>query len=253
MTDYQYYTDFAPFAVNVFPQGFTAFASPSSRTRLVISESVALAGKAYREALVLTTTLNSATSLVLRTQDVSPAMDFDVVARYRVDHANATLTQRGGIVARGGLVPGLSTTARGYILGFGSGNWALSKSSGTTHVLLGNLAGAPGLPANTWVWLRLRVIGARIQGRVWLDGSPEPNVWHADVTDPTPFTDAAYAGISSPTNNVNSGTNHFWDALSILSGNEIPMSGRVPPAPVITSPTAGDIVDQSVLVTWTPS
>jgi hypothetical protein len=43
------------------------------------------------------------------------------------------------------------------------------------------------IPANTWVWARLRVNGTgatvTVQGKWWRDGWPEPPFWNVEATD----------------------------------------------------------------------
>lgn len=34
-----------------------------------------------------------------------------------------------------------------------------------------------------WLWMRLRVNGTSIKGRIWRDGEIEPSTWHLDITD----------------------------------------------------------------------
>jgi hypothetical protein len=41
------------------------------------------------------------------------------------------------------------------------------------------------LDAGTWYWTRFRWSGPALQGRVWLDGTPEPATWDVEATDDT--------------------------------------------------------------------
>lgn len=53
----------------------------------------------------------------------------------------------------------------------------------------------PGFTANTWYRVRLRVVGSRIQVKVWADTATEPAAWAHDLTDAT-ITSAGHTGSS---------------------------------------------------------
>lgn len=57
---------------------------------------------------------------------------------------------------------------------------------------------APG----TRVWLRARVDGHRVRGRVWLDGRPEPGSWHIDRTITTGQVDTGTVGFTAASTEV---------------------------------------------------
>jgi len=63
------------------------------------------------------------------------------------------------------------------------------------------VGGTPALPytyaAGDWFWLRARVIGHRVQLRVWPDGQREPaGVWHSDETITTGTIAAGQVGVT---------------------------------------------------------
>jgi hypothetical protein len=47
-----------------------------------------------------------------------------------------------------------------------------------------------------WYWMRLRVEGANVKTRFWIDGDPEPSTWGTDETDSSPIVSAGRVGVA---------------------------------------------------------
>lgn len=75
-------------------------------------------------------------------------------------------------------------------------NFLIQKNVSGTATTLAGSSSAFTITANTNYWIRMRVQGSAIQGKIWQDGTVEPTAWTSDVTD-TSITGAGQFGVRS--------------------------------------------------------
>jgi hypothetical protein len=113
--------------------------------------------------------------------------DMELAALVRLNATNPTggnykarLVARAQADVRNGYYASVSHTPAGAV------TWQLSRidnlgGTGSLSLGAGTLRSSGG--AGTSWWIRLRVLGATIQVRYWLDGTPEPTSWKTTVSD----------------------------------------------------------------------
>lgn len=147
--------------------------------------------------------------------DAQPdATDVEIVAKLRADRLFAGYAP--GVIVRGS---GDADTGNAYLMtmntrgvhlgGYVNGEWVNHRTAD----------GAP--PANTWIWMRLRAIGAQVTGRWWVDGDTEPTTWHLSHTLAEPeLLGSGWAGLQT-----SSGGGHDFAAVGVaVDGASAPVA-----------------------------
>jgi len=125
------------------------------------------------------------------------ATDVDILARMRIDHPTDGLNTQTMFVARH--VNG-NTEYRGRVTVSSLGRVGLraSRIVQNSETVLSSEVSLPAATItythNTFMWVRMQAMGTdptTIRMRVWLDGQPEPAVWHYTASDSTPILQAS--------------------------------------------------------------
>jgi hypothetical protein len=85
--------------------------------------------------------------------------------------------------------------------------------------------------ANTWYWIRFRVIDTSLKARVWSDGSQEPSNWQIETTDNS--ISSGWVGIGSY---PSSSTGIYYDYFGTGTGGDTAPATALRPPEVATQP-----------------
>lgn len=189
----QYYTDFGEHAAAPgLPSGWTNRWSSTDLTWSVQSDGAATGGR----VLQLVRTSNGRTMASWDVIDAdSSRVDIEILSRLRFDSDSTGFNAiRGGVASR---TSGSAGTETGY-------HGALMVTGGTRVNRTGTYNGGSGaiiqdvaesFAADTWYWIRMRVIGTTFRYRRWAGAvGDEPGSWQIDVTNST-VTGAGGAGV----------------------------------------------------------
>ncbi|MGH2478189.1 MAG: hypothetical protein ACRDHW_00820 [Ktedonobacteraceae bacterium] len=93
-------------------------------------------------------------------------------------------TQNGSTSDLIGVCPRFQNTSNFYsfVQGSTAGQFQLRKAVGGTFSTVGS-SFAFASTVGSFFWIRCRVQGTHFLGKIWADGSPEPNTWGIDTTD----------------------------------------------------------------------
>lgn len=102
--------------------------------------------------------------------------------------------------------------------------------------------------AGTKLWIRARVEGQRVRGRVWADGSAEPSMWHVDQTITSTPIPSGGVGLatSSSSGNTNVSPVFTWGDFAAY---DLTPDGRRFVGEVSSWPTRWDVTGRDV---WVP-
>ena len=215
------FTDFSEYTTGVQPSGWTARWGTSNSTWTVQDVVGAEGGKVLRHA----STASARRHISWNNADVS---DVEVVGKMRL--SNNPEFDNFQLSARGAGAAGTETAYQ--LMQRGVGTLAFRKLLNGTSTIIGTE-----LPmtwqANVWYWLRFRIIGNTLQGKVWLDGNSEPGSWQMEHTDTTsPITAAGWTGFGAFT----SAAIQEFDLIGIgFNGDEAPTESAVVGERTVTS------------------
>lgn len=143
----------------------------------------------------------------------------EVLVRCRASSlATPSNTYLGAILRGSG--NGTTETGYGVLVVTGSPDLRIAKYSAGTNTALTSTAGTITFAANTWYWLRARVNGTTIQGKVWADGASEPGAWDISYTD-SAISAAGWSGVFGFIGGVNK---DFSDIAIATNGDTAVMS-----------------------------
>lgn len=96
-----------------------------------------------------------------------------------------------------------------------TGGWSIHVgTAGSFGASLGSGDQTFAITAGTWYWIRFRVVGSSISGKMWADGTTEPGTAPVSVTDTT-YTAAGKVGFTLRPGNAASNSRVFLDDVSI--------------------------------------
>ena len=220
-----YSTSFDSYTADVQPSDWTARWVTASNNWLVRSKASTEGGKVLEN----TGTVDGRHLLSWDAIDADAnRANGEILARVRsstFSNDQFRLTLRGSGAAA-------AETAYFLLFNTGSTSFRLGKYvAGVSTVLGTSVAMTPAI--NTWYWLRFRVNGTTLQGKVWLDGGVEPSAWAVEATD-SAISAAGWVGVG---NSTASGTRDI-DFFSVGTNGDT--------APLVTSSTTTIRVSQVV-------
>lgn len=228
-----YSTNFSGYTADVQPSDWTARWVTASNTWAARSKASVEGGKTLEN----TGTVDGRHLLSWDTVDADAnRANAEVLARVR---SSSTLVSQLRLIVRGS---GSAASETGYFLDFPSASAAdlrVSKLVSGTLTAIGTIY-AYTFVANAWYYVRFRANGTSLKARVWLDGEPEPSVWHIDFTDSS-ITAAGWVGVG---NLESTGTRDFdWVSIG-TNGDTAPLATST-----ATTIRASQVVSEVALAT----
>lgn len=213
-----YYTEFDGYTVDAQPSDWTVRWGATNSSWAVKSDSAAGASRRLEHT-------SSADGHRLLSWDSIDAdanrANVEVLARVQVHNITGGAAHQVTLVARGS---GSSGSENAYLLSFASsstGGLRLRKLvSGTVTNLGTEHVGTIVFAADKWYWMRFRVNGTTLQGKIWEDGDAEPADWQVSATDSS-ISAAGWVGVG---NFESTGTTRDFDYVSIgTNGDAAPL------------------------------
>lgn len=219
MRDPDYYvTDFSEYTVGAQPPDWTSRYGTGFTAQVEI-----VAGSLSGKALRWTKTANARQGLSW--DKVPQFADTETLIRARPIGAFNNALNFIGSFQRGSGGFNSETGIRTMVGASNSGNhWAsdlYAYTSGTATQKGTSINGpSPTMTANSWFWLRSRVVGSSLQRKVWHDGAAEPASWTETVTDGT-ITAAGWTGLFQISSAPNTEIDFFCVALRGKSASSV--------------------------------
>jgi len=218
-----YSTNFGSYTAGAQPSDWTARWFTTNITWLTTTVTGTESGKALRKH----STVND--NRLISWDAVSAHANTEVLARYKVsaavgNHVYLHARASGAAAAETSYFVMISTNG---FMTLGRNVAGVQNTLGSGYVFFNE-------PAGTWFLVRFRVNGTTLQARIWVDGTPEPSVWHTTVTD-SAVTAAGWVGVG----NFNSTGDIDVDYLSVGTAGDT--------APLSSSTTTTERISQAVM------
>lgn len=213
-----YYTEFDGYTVDAQPSDWTVRWGATNSSWAVKSDSAAGASRRLEHSssadghrLLSWNSIDS---------DANRA-NAEVLARVQVHNITGAAAHQVTLVARGS---GASGSESAYLLSFASsstGGLRLRKLAAGTVTNLGTEhVGSIVFAADKWYWMRFRVNGTSLSGKIWEDGQAEPADWQVTATD-SAISAAGWVGVG---NFESTGTTRDFDYVAIgTNGDTAPL------------------------------
>lgn len=190
--------DFGDDVTGAFPAGFTSRWSDTNHTAAVREKAGASGGKTFEHVS------SAAANRFFSLDAAGDIADQEVLVKVRVTGTGTS--GQGGAIVRGG---GSAASQQGYYCSPVSGVWRVSRLVGNVNTTLGSTGVA--FAADTWFWVRLRVVGTTVSAKVWADGGAEPGAWQYTTTDAN--VASGRPGIFAGT--ATTGSTRDWDDVRV--------------------------------------
>lgn len=210
-----YTNDFGSYTADAQPSDWTARWVTTNSTFAARTKSGAQGGKTLEH----TSTADGRRLLSYNAIDSDAnRADAEILVRVRTTGSvgTAALLDQVRSVLRGSGAAGAESC---YFLQFSesaTGSIRLGKLVSGTQTMLGTAFAMPRWQSNVWYWMRFKVSGTSLSGKIWEDGEKEPTSWQVTATDSS-VTGAGWVGVG---NFESSGTARDWDFVSIGTGTD---------------------------------
>src|SRR5699024_6920821 len=126
---------------------------------------------------------------------VSGLADVEVVAKIKASAFTPASGSSPSLVLRGSGEAGSET---GYSASVGRDTIRMGKFVNGAYTPLDSISET--IPVNEWFWLRFRILGSKLQVKIWPDDTPEPDEWRRTTYDSSIDT-GGWIGVYDDINN----------------------------------------------------
>ncbi len=207
-----FYTDFSEHNTGSVPTGWTQRWNTLNFS-WEVKELVAAIGGKYLETRNRSTSENRKHLVSWDTLDsYANRADVEIVAKVR---SNSTSGTQACLRVR---CSGNSGSEYGYSMALAGGTdvYIDRHINGTGQILGADALKSFAWSANTWYWMKFRVIGDSLKGKVWAHGDSEPSAWLIDITN-SDITSEGWIGVGG---SRRSSTRDF-DVVSVGLGGAV--------------------------------
>lgn len=190
------FTDFREYAAGSAPSGWTILGTPTFAVEANVN---AIGGKRLKQTGGDT----------ILWDKVGAVDDVEILALFMT--TNSWSGNRGSVQAR------VTDTANRYhLIMNGSNRLEIAKTFEGSFSYIAQPSFS--WSADTWYWLRFRLIGTSLKAKAWVYGASEPSSWIADATD------ASLASGKIGFSTYNTADERYWDVCSVaLKGHTAKM------------------------------
>ena len=208
-----YVTSFSEYAIGVQPSDWTERFNDANSTWTVTSAS---------GVIFLRNTMTSDGLRFISWDDIDAdanRADVEVLTKVRSSSISGAQFQ---IRVRGSGTSG-SPTAYTILYNGSNGRFEMFKDVAGVGTLLTTITAS--LSANTFYWLRYRVVGTALKFKFWIDGAAEPGTWNSEITD-SDIAAAGWVGLGAFTK----AGNRDYDVVAVGTNGDTAALGVSPEA-----------------------